>query len=211
MGKVKNDAVRRYQKVLWRGKPGRLLGGRTRRLHEQLSTCTAGGPQRTGRSRGGSGRSRRGRPHLLCPSGGSGVADLVSPLGRAVARAPRVVGTSGVWLFPSGSLMDGLRGCSLGAWCQSGGHSPLSLRQDQRKGNQNPKSNDKTTCLSHTPSLPFFCFCFLLIQRTLLSQEWEGCRPVTGVCYLCIKHSVPCCLVYNFVSPFVCFLGRGIL
>lgn len=29
----------------WRGETGRLLR-RTRRLHEQLSTCTAGGPQR---------------------------------------------------------------------------------------------------------------------------------------------------------------------
>ena len=43
VGKVENDAVERHQKVLWRGEPGRLSGERARSLHEELSTCTAGG------------------------------------------------------------------------------------------------------------------------------------------------------------------------
>ena len=113
------------------------------------------------------------------------VADLVSPSGRAVARAPRVVGTSGVWLFPWGSLMDGLRGCSLGAWCQSGEHNPLSVRQDQRKGNQNPESNDKTTCLSHTPSLPFFLLLFPANTENIIKSGVGG-LPSCDWCVLLV-------------------------
>ena len=90
-----------------------------------------------------------------------------------------------------------------GLWYQSGGHSPLFVRQDQRKRNQNPKSNDKIICLSHTPSLHFFLLLFPANTENIISQEWEGCCPVTGVCYLCVKRSVPCCLVFNFLSLFV--------
>lgn len=83
------------------------------------------------------------------------VADPVSAVGRVVAGTARVAGTSGIWLFPSESLMDGPRGCSLGPWYQSGGHSLLSVRQDQQKRNRNPKSNMPE---SHTP----FAFFLLL-------------------------------------------------
>lgn len=88
-------------------------------------------------------------------SGGPRVADPVSAVGRVVAGTARVAGTSGIWLFPSESLMDGPRGCSLGPWYQSGGHSLLSVRQDQQKRNRNPKSNMPE---SHTP----FAFFLLL-------------------------------------------------
>ena len=55
--------------------------------------------------------------------------------------------------------MNGPRGCSLGPWYQSGGHSLLSVRQDQQKRNRNPKSNDKSNIPeSHTP----FAFFLLL-------------------------------------------------
>lgn len=85
------------------------------------------------------------RPNLLCSSCGPGVADPVSPLGRAVAGAPRVAGTSGVWLFPSESLMDGLCRCSLGAvvperraqssLCEAGSAEKKPKPKKQRQNN----------------------------------------------------------------------------
>ena len=131
--------------------PARGLGG--------ASVGVGGARAGTGRSQRGSGRSPRGeweepsrdreeparRPNLLCSSCGPGVPDPVSPLGRAVAGAPHVAGTSGVWLFPSESLMDGLCRCSLGAvvperraqssLCEAGSAEKKPKPKKQRQNN----------------------------------------------------------------------------